>query len=115
MRLRAFASHGEFCILPRHIDCVADLVPGIVTCVTASGERRLFAVDGGILVKCGTEVMLSTPRAVRSESEETLQAAVDRFIARVEERESTTRSALRKIEADFVRTLVDIEEDGHVR
>ena len=111
-KIRAVGSHGDFCLLPRHIDCVVDLVPCMVTCETDAGGRRLFAVDGGILVKRGSEVMLSTPRAIRSETEESLRSAVTHFFSRAEERETKTRSALRKIEADFVRTLVEIEEDG---
>lgn len=112
IRIRAFGSHGEFCILPRHIDCVSVLKRGIVTCMNVSGEKRLFAVDAGILVKQGSEVMLSTPRAIRAEDEETLRSEVSAFFSNLEERERKTRSALRKIEADFVRTLVDSEEDG---
>lgn len=112
-KVRVFASHGEFCLLPRHIDCVADIKPGMVSCLTADGEKRLFAVDGGILVKRGREVMLSTPRAVRGDDEASLREEVSGFFTRLAEREKRTRSALRRIEADFVRTLVEVEEDVH--
>jgi F-type H+-transporting ATPase subunit epsilon len=110
-RIRATATHGEFCILPRHIDCVADLIPGLVYCETPAGEERHFAVDGGILVKCGASVSLATPRAVRGESDEELHAAVTGLFAKLEDREVGTRSALRRIGANFVRSLIEVEED----
>lgn len=109
-RIRATSAHGEFCILPRHVDCVADLVPGLVFCESMAGEARHFAVDGGILIKCGARVSLATPRAVRSESEEELHGAVNDLFERLESREISTRSALKRIGSDFVRTLIDVEE-----
>jgi F-type H+-transporting ATPase subunit epsilon len=62
----AEAENGMFCLLPRHVDFVAALVPGLLTCVLQDGQQELFfAVDEGTLVKCGPEVRVSTRRAVQ--------------------------------------------------
>lgn len=113
-RLRAEGAHGVFCILPRHIDCVINLVPGILLLENENGEESSFAVDGGTFVKRGGEVLVSTPHAARSEDVGGIRAAVRASFRELEEREQTTRSALAKIEADFVRKFIEVEEDGGV-
>jgi F-type H+-transporting ATPase subunit epsilon len=56
-----------FCLLPRHRDWVAAaaLVPGLVGFVAPDGSETFVTVDRGVLVKCGTEVLISVRRAVR--------------------------------------------------
>lgn len=109
--LRAIGAHGSFALRPRHIDCVVALVPGILSCASEDEETRRFAVDGGILVKCGSEVFVSTPHAVRGEPGINLKETVRQSFRELAVREERTRSALRKIEADFVRTFVEVEEN----
>lgn len=109
LRIRAIASHGSLTLLPRHVDCVVDLSPGILSCESDEGTR-IFAVDGGIMVKHEREVLVSTPHAVRPEGSD-LGKSVREAFETIAERESRTRSALRKIEADFVRTFVEVKED----
>ena len=70
-----------------------------------------FAVDGGILVKRGASVLVSTPHAVAGEEGTLLKSRVRRYLEETAEREQRTRYALRKIEANFVRTFVEAEED----
>jgi F-type H+-transporting ATPase subunit epsilon len=113
-RLRAEGAHGVFCVLPRHIDCVVNLVPGILLLENENGEECSFAVDGGTFVKRGEEVLVSTPHAARSEEVGGIRSAVRESFRELEDRERTTRSALAKIEADFVRKFIEIEEDGGV-
>ena len=59
-KIVAEAQNGAFGLLPRHIDFTAALVPGILVCETPEGEELFVAVDAGILVKCGEEVLVST-------------------------------------------------------
>ncbi len=46
----AEAENGSFCLLPRHIDFVAALAPGILSFEVESGQEGFVAVDQGILV-----------------------------------------------------------------
>jgi F-type H+-transporting ATPase subunit epsilon len=61
----AEAHNGFFCLLPKHVDFAAAIVPGILSFETAGGREEFLAVDQGILIKCGQEVLVSTRNAVR--------------------------------------------------
>ncbi len=110
-KVTAEAENGSFCILPRHIDFVAALVPGIFSFV--SDEKEMFlAIDEGILVKCGKEVLVSTRRAVRGENLGTLKQTVEEEFRILDEREKKTRSILARLEADFARRFLKLREYG---
>lgn len=97
---------GGFCLLPRHIDYVTALVPGILTYRTAEAGERFLAIDRGILIKQGSQVLVSTRLAVRGALGE-LREEVDKMVSVVDEREKMTRSACARLEADLVRRFVE--------
>lgn len=99
---------GSFCLLPRHVDFVSALVPGLLEYETAVGEEFYLAVDEGILVKCGAEVLVSTRNAAQGADLGQLQELIREQFAELDEREKQTRSALAKIEADFVRRFMEL-------
>jgi len=105
------AENGSFGILPKHIDFVAALVPGILTFQSAEGEEFL-AVDEGILVKCGIEVRVSTRNAVLSKDLGLLKQTVEREFRNVSESERKTRSILAKLEIDFAKRFTKMMEHG---
>jgi F-type H+-transporting ATPase subunit epsilon len=102
---------GSFCLLPRHIDYVTALVPGILAYQTAEAEKHFLAVDTGVLVKKGNQVLVSTRLAVRGALGE-LQKEVKKMVSLVDERETMTRSACAKLEADLVRRFVEFGKNG---
>ena len=104
----AEAENGSFCLLPRHIDFVAALAPGILSFEFESGQEGFLAVDEGILVKCGAEVFVSTLNAVRNDDLNTLKQTVERQFRVLDEREKLTRSALAKFEASIVRRFKEL-------
>lgn len=114
-KLSAEAPNGSFTILPRHIDYVTTLVPGILFFETDEEESReiFFAVDEGILVKQGEEVQVSTRNAVRGTDLETLHETVHQHFENLDERERQARSVLARMEADFVRRYLESEQDIH--
>ena len=57
------AENGSFCLLPRHIDFVAALVPGLLSFM-ADQEEQFVAIDEGVLVKNGANVLVSVRDAV---------------------------------------------------
>ena len=59
IKVIAEAENGSFCLLPRHIDFVAALVPGILCFCTADGAEHFVAIDEGTLVKCSEQVLVS--------------------------------------------------------
>ncbi len=102
---------GSFCLLPRHIDYVTALVPGILVYQTAEIENHFLAVDTGTLVKKGNQVLVSTRLAVRGVLGE-LQKEVEKMVSVVDEREKMTRSACARLEADLVRRFVEFGKSG---
>jgi F-type H+-transporting ATPase subunit epsilon len=95
-----------FCgLLPRRLDCVAALVPGILTYQCEAQPQTYVAVDEGVLVKSGQEVLISVRRAVGGNDLAQLRTAVARdFLARDAE-EKSLRSSLLKIESGLISRL----------
>lgn len=111
-RIRAEAPNGWFGLLPKHIDFVTALVPGVLIFEPCGKPLEYLAVDRGILVKCGPEVSVSTHNAVRGSNLSELKKEVERqFLAR-EEREKAGRAFEARLEADLVRHLLEMEKHG---
>lgn len=109
-KVTAEAENGSFCLLPRHIDFLAALVPGLLSFENEAGEEEFLAVDEGILVKCGSEVMVSTRNAVRGAPLGQLRQAVEKQFRVLDEREQQARSVLAKLEADLVVRFIRMGE-----
>lgn len=112
-KLIAEARNGFFCLLPRHVDIVASLVPGILYYTADDGEERLVAVDEGTLVKCGDDVLVSTFNAVPGTELEELQTAVVESFRTLDEEERRGRTALARLEAGTMRRFLELEERLH--
>lgn len=113
VKVVAEAQNGLFCLLPRHVDFVAALVPGILYYTTAAGEERLVAVDEGALVKCGAEVLVSTTNAVLGTDLTALQAMVAETFLELDDDERRARSALARLELGALRRLLELEQQSH--
>jgi F-type H+-transporting ATPase subunit epsilon len=107
----AEAPNGFFCLLPKHADFVAALVPGILSFETTGGREEFLAVDEGILIKRGQEVFVSARNAMRGPDLGKLKRTVVEKFEALDEREKTARSAMARIEAGFVRRFLEIQ--GH--
>ncbi len=113
VKVVAEAQDGLFCLLPRHVDFVCALVPGILYGTTAAGEERLVAVDEGALVKCGAEVLVSTTNAVLGTDLTALQAMVAETFLQLDDDERRARSALARLESGAMRRLLALERQSH--
>lgn len=108
----AEARNGSFCLLPRHVDFVASLVPGILALTSEDGEETFLAVDEGVLVKRGPEVLVSTWNAAQGKLGELRQAVRAQF-HELNEEERKARLALDRLEASLARQVFDWEGRGH--
>ena len=106
----AEAENGAFCLLPRHIDFVTALAPGLLSFGLSTGHEEFLAVDEGTLVKCGAEVRVSTRQAVRAPDLGQLRQMVADTFRSLDEREAIARAILAKLEADTVRRFVKLGE-----
>jgi F-type H+-transporting ATPase subunit epsilon len=105
----AEAENGWFCLLPRHVDFVAALVPGVLIFTTTEDTEGLVAIDRGLLVKRDAEVLVSTWRGARGDDLASLRAVVEREFLALDDRERAARSALARLEASVVRRFVELE------
>ena len=108
LKVVAEAENGSFCLLPHHIDFVAALVPGILSYESVEGQEEFVAVDEGILVKVGQEVLISTRNAERSSELGKLKETVDKSFQVLDDRERKARSATAKLEADLARKFLEL-------
>ena len=106
----AEAENGSFGLLPRHIDFVAALVPGILSFFTLEGQENFVAVDEGILIKVGREVLVSTRNAVQSPELGKLRQTVAQEFQVKDERERKALAAGARLEADIVRKFMKLGE-----
>jgi F-type H+-transporting ATPase subunit epsilon len=103
------AGEGSLTLLPRHIDYVTALTPGLLSFITPDDREEFLAVDAGILVKCREEVFISTRNAVRGPDLGSLRQTVQQEFLKVDDRERMSRDALARLEADFVRRFMELE------
>ena len=111
-KVAAEAENGWFCLLPRHADFVAALVPGVLVFTTPDRAEGLVALDHGMLVKCGADVLVSAWRGARGDDLATLRQVVEREFLELDDRERAARSALARLEAGVVRRFVELEVRG---
>jgi F-type H+-transporting ATPase subunit epsilon len=109
-KIVAEAQNGFFGILPRHIDFVTALVPGVLVFVDEAGSERFLGVDVGTLVKCADEVLVSTRNAVLGDDLQSLREAVRERFLELDARDRSARSALARLEAGVVRRFVELQE-----
>jgi F-type H+-transporting ATPase subunit epsilon len=99
---------GSFCLRSRHIDCVAALVPGLFYFEPREGQGRYLAVDRGLLIKRGDAVSVSVRHAVAGGDLADLLAVVETRFKVMDEQERVARSAVARLESDFLRRFMEL-------
>jgi F-type H+-transporting ATPase subunit epsilon len=102
---------GSFGLLPHRLDCVAALVPGILTYQTESGGEVFVAVDEGVLVKTGPDVLVSVRRAIAGTDLGQLHEAVKKEFLTLDEREQSVRLVVAKLETGFLRRFATLQHE----
>jgi F-type H+-transporting ATPase subunit epsilon len=110
-RIVAETREGSFGLLPQRLDCVAALAPGILIYETESDGEVFVAVDEGVLVKTGQDVLVSVRRAIGGSDLAKLQAAVDREFLALDEHQQSVRSVMAKLETGFLRRFAAFEHE----
>ena len=108
-KITAEAENGWFCLLPKHVDFTTSLTPGILLLTTAEEKDVFLAIDEGILVKYGNKVVISTRNAIEGEDLGELKNRVEEIFIKTDEKEKNAQTALSKLEADFVRSFLNLE------
>jgi F-type H+-transporting ATPase subunit epsilon len=106
-RIVAETMQGSFGLLPHRLDCTAVLEPGILTYETEADGEVYVAVDEGILVKAGANVLVSVRNAIGGIDLGELRNAVEREFVNLDEGEKQVRSVLARLESGFVRRFAE--------
>jgi F-type H+-transporting ATPase subunit epsilon len=109
-RLVAETRGGSFGLLPQRLDCVAALTPGILIYETAADGEVFVAVDEGVLVKTGAQVLISVRRALRGSDLAQLREAVEQEFLTLDENEQGVRSLMAKLESGFLRRFATFQD-----
>jgi F-type H+-transporting ATPase subunit epsilon len=109
-RLVAEAPNGAFGILPRHIDFVSALSPGILLYEGPDGREKVLGVDEGILVKAGEEVLVSTRNAVTGDDLAELRERIQALFVDITQHERAARGAIARLEVGVVRRIIELQE-----
>lgn len=111
LRIVAETHEGAFGLLPHRLDCVAAIVPGILVFETEADGETCIAVDEGVLVKSGADVLVSVRNAVGGTDMGKLREAVEQQFLNLDEQEKSVRSILAKLESGLVRRLAEFHHD----
>jgi len=111
LRVVADTTDGSYGLLPHRLDCVAALVPGVLTYETKDGGAVYVGIDQGVLVKAGDQVTVSVRRAVGGTDLGQLKDAVARDFLKLDEQERNVRMAVAKMESGLMGRLAEFEYD----
>ncbi|HNX35926.1 MAG TPA: F0F1 ATP synthase subunit epsilon [Kiritimatiellia bacterium] len=108
-RIVAETREGAFGLLPNRLDCAAALVPGILVYETEADGEVLVAVDEGVLVKAGPDVLVSVRQAIGGTDLRSLQEAVEREFLTRDEHEQNLFAVMTKLETGVLRRFVNLQ------
>ena len=111
VKLIAEAVDGNFCVLPRHTDYLAPLVPGIMLLTEPNGNEQYIANDHGLLIKRDRDVFISVRRAIQGSNLGTLRQAVHEQFEQLTEIDRACQSAVASLEANFVRKFLEMQKE----
>jgi len=98
-------SEGSYGLLPNRLDCVAALIPGILTYVIGAESPRYLAVGAGVLIKAGAQVLVSVSNAIGGADLGQLAATVKKELSKKEEDAGQVKSITQKLESGFIYTF----------
>jgi F-type H+-transporting ATPase subunit epsilon len=104
-RVVAETRDGSFGLLPHRLDCVAALTPGILIYEKEAEGEVYVAVDEGVLVKTGLDVLVSVRNAIGGTDLGQLHEAVEREFLNLNEQEQSVRSVMAKMESGLIRRM----------
>jgi len=110
-RIVAETREGSFGLLPHRLDCVAALVPGILIYETEADGEVFVAVDEGVLVKTGADVLVSVRRALGGSDLGQLRKSVEKEFLTLDENEQSVRSVMAKLETGFLRRFATFQNE----
>ncbi|MFT5531834.1 MAG: F-type H+-transporting ATPase subunit epsilon [Candidatus Paceibacteria bacterium] len=110
-RIVAPTHTGSFGLLRRRRDCAAALAPGILIYETQRHGEVFVAIDEGVLVKIGPDVLVSVRRALAGTHLAQLRDAVKKEFLTLDVHEQNVRSVMAKLETGFLRRFASFQHE----
>jgi F-type H+-transporting ATPase subunit epsilon len=111
LHIVAATAEGSFGLLPHRLNCVAALVPGILSYTTSADGLTYLAIDKGTLIKNGDAVVISVRRAITGTNLKTLHQAVVQEYLTLDAQEREMHSVLAKMESGFIARLAGLNHE----
>lgn len=96
------SSAGAYGLLPQRLDCIASLVPSVLSFITKKEEEIFVAIDEGVLVKTGPQVLISVRNATIGKDLDELYSLVQNQFLAVDEQSKQVREVMAKLESGFI-------------
>ncbi len=110
-RIVAGTRDGSFGLLPHRLDCVAALAPGLLIYENEAEGEVYVAIDEGVLVKTGLDVLISVRNAIGGTDLGQLREAVEREFLNLNEQEESVRAVMAKMESGFISRLAEFQHE----
>jgi len=111
LRIVTETGEGSFGLLPQRLDCVAALSPGILIYETEAEGEVYLAIDEGVLVKTGPDVLVSVRRALAGMDLAQLRTMVEKEFLTLDENEQSVRAVMAKLETGFIRRFAHFQHE----
>jgi F-type H+-transporting ATPase subunit epsilon len=108
-RVVAMTPAGSFGLLPHRLDCTTVLSPGLLTYATATSGEVHLAVDTGVLVKTGADVLVCVRHAIAGADLGHLRQAVEQEMLQLSDQEKSNRRTLAHLESGLIRAFVELQ------
>jgi F-type H+-transporting ATPase subunit epsilon len=108
-RVVAMTPAGSFGLLPHRLDCTTVLSPGLLTYATATSGEVHLAVDTGVLVKTGADVLVCVRHAIAGADLGHLRQAVEQEMLQLSDQEKSNRHTLAHLESGLIRAFVELQ------
>ena len=102
-------THEGYGLLPHRLDCVTGLAAGILVYQAGTAPESYVAVDEGVMIKTGSNVLVSVRRAMEGKDLGRLRATVEREFLTLTEDDRNLRTVLTKLEAGFARGFISLQ------
>ena len=108
-RIVVMTAAGSFGLLPHRLDCATVLSPGLLSYSTESAGEIHMAIDAGVLIKTGAEVVVCVRHAIAGADLGNLRQAVEQQFLNLSEQEKSSRTTLAKLESGLLRGFAELQ------
>jgi F-type H+-transporting ATPase subunit epsilon len=108
-RIVVMTPTGSFGLLPHRLDCTTLLSPGLMSYSTARAGEIHLAIDAGVLVKTGADVVVCARHAIAGADLGHLRQAVEQEFINLGEQEKSIRTRLAQLESGLLRRFVELQ------